>query len=101
MAEVLIEEGDSVVTGDVIARLSGHERLESGVAAANLELQAAQSELQAEIARKTLDDDLSIAQTQALDAITKSKEAVRTFERRVRSLSSSADQADIEKLNQL
>ncbi len=97
VAEVLVEEGDSVVTGDVIARLSGRERLESGVAAAQLELQAAQSELlAAEIARKTLDDDLSIAQTQALDAITKSKEAVRTFERRVRSLSSSADQADID-----
>ena len=45
VAEVLVEEGDNVVTGDVIARLSGRERLESGVAAASLELQAAQSEL--------------------------------------------------------
>jgi len=97
VAEVLVEEGDSVVTGDVIARLSGRERLESGVAAARLELQAAHSELlAAEIARKILDDNLSIVQTQALDVITKSKEAVRTFERRVRSLSSSADQADID-----
>jgi multidrug resistance efflux pump len=96
VAEVLVEEGDSVLTGDVIARLSGRERLESGLAAARLELQVAQSELlAAEIARQTLEDDLSISQTQALDAITKSKEAVRTFERRVRSLSSSADQADI------
>ena len=95
--EVLVEEGDNVVTGDVIARLSGRERLESGVAAANLELQAAQSELlAAQIARRSLDDDLSIAQTQALDAITQSKAAVRTAERRVRSWSNSADQADID-----
>ena len=97
VAEVLVEEGDSVVTGDVIARLSGRERLESGVAAASLELQAAQSDLlAAQIARRALDDDLSIAQTQALDAITQSKAAVRTAERRVRSWSNSADQADID-----
>jgi multidrug resistance efflux pump len=95
--EVLVEEGDNVLTGDVIARLSGRERLESGVAAANLELQAAQSELlAAQIARQALDDDLSIAQTQALEAITQSKAAVRTAERRVRSWSNSADQADID-----
>lgn len=97
VAEVLVEEGDNVVTGDVIARLSGRERLESGVGAASLELQAAQSELlAAQIARRTLDDDLSIAQTQVLDAITQSKAAVRTAERRVRSWSNSADQADID-----
>ena len=81
----------------MIARLSGRERLESGVASASLELQAAQSELlAAQIARRALDDDLSIAQTQALDAITQSKAAVRTAERRVRSWSNSADQADID-----
>ena len=97
VAEVLVEEGDNVVTGDVIARLSGRERLESGVGTASLELQAAQSELlAAQIARRTLDDDLSIAQTQVLDAITQSKAAVRTAERRVRSWSNSADQADID-----
>ncbi len=97
VAEVLVEEGDDVFTGEVIARLKGRERLESGVAAASLELKAAQSELLAEqIARRSLDDDLSIAQTQALDAITQSKAAVRTAERRVRSWSNSADQADID-----
>jgi multidrug resistance efflux pump len=97
VAQVLVEDGDDVLTGDVIARLSGGERLESGVTAARLELQAAQSELlAAQIARQALNDDLSIARTQALDAITLAKDAVRTAERRVRSWSNPADQADID-----
>ncbi|MFC1922960.1 HlyD family secretion protein [Chloroflexota bacterium] len=97
ISEVLIEEGASVSSGDIIARLSGREKLESSVATAQLELQAAQNELlAAEIARQNLDDDLSIAQTQTLEVVTQFKDAVRNAERRVRSLSSSADQADID-----
>ena len=97
VAEVLVEEGDFVTTGDVIARLSGREQLESAVAGAELELQAAESDLlAAQIERRALDDDLSIAQTQALDAVTQARSAVRTAERRVRSWSNSADQADID-----
>jgi HlyD family secretion protein len=97
VSEVLVEEGDMVETGDVIARLSGRERLESSVATAKLELQAAQAELlAAQIARQNLDDDLPEMQTLALEAVTNSKDAVRTTERRVRSLSSPGDQADID-----
>lgn len=97
VTEVLVEEGDQVSSGDVIARLSGRERLESSIAAAKLELQAAQSELlAAQVARKNIDDDLPQAQTQALDAMTQAKDTVRTAERRVRNLSSPADQADID-----
>jgi len=97
VAEVLVEEGDAVITGDVLARLSGQERLESSVAAARLELQAAESDLlSAQIVRSALDDDLSIIQAQALEAVTQFKAAVRTAERRVRSWSNSADQADID-----
>lgn len=97
VADVLVEEGDDVATGDVIARLSGQEQLESSIAAAKLEVQAAQNELlSAQIARKTLDDDLLMAKTETLDAITQHKESVRTFERRVRSLSSASDQVDID-----
>ena len=97
VAEVLVAEGDSVAIGDVLARLSGQEQLESAVAAARLELQAAESELlAAQIDRRALDDDLSIAQTQALDSVTQAKDAVRTAERRVRSWSNPADQADID-----
>jgi multidrug resistance efflux pump len=97
VAEVLVAEGDSVSEGDVLARLSGREQLESAVAAAGLELQAAENELlAAQVDRRALDDDLSIAQTQALDAVTQAKDAVRTAERRVRSWSNPADQADID-----
>ena len=95
--EVLVIEGDSVSKGDVLARLSGREQLESAVSAAELELQVAQSELlAAQVDRRALDDDLSVAQTQALDAVTQAKDAVRTAERRVRSWSNPADQADID-----
>jgi multidrug resistance efflux pump len=97
VAEVLVNEGDQVSNGDVLARLSGREQLESAVAAAKLEVQAAESELlAAQIDRDMLDDDLPIAQTQALDAVTQAKSAVRTAERRVRSWSNPADQADID-----
>lgn len=97
VAEVLVEEGSIVVPGDVIARLSGREQLESSVAVAELEVQAAQNELlNAKIARTSLDDDLLMAQTETLNAITQYKQDVRTFERRVRSLSTSADQFDID-----
>lgn len=97
VAEVFFAEGDPVNVGDVLARLSGQEQLESALAVAKLELQAAESELHAaQIDRNALDDDLSIAQTQALDAVTQAKSAVRTAERRVRSWSNTADQADID-----
>ncbi len=97
VAEVLVVEGDAVNTGDVLARLSGRERLESSAAAAGLELQVAESELlSAQIARQALEDDLFLIQAQTLEAVTQFKAAVRTAERRVRSWSNSADQADID-----
>lgn len=96
VAEVLVEERDAVNAGDVLARLNGWERLEASVAAARLELQAAESELlSAQIARQALDDDLTLVQAQALEMVTQFKAAVRTAERRVRSWSNPADQADI------
>jgi multidrug resistance efflux pump len=97
VAEVLVAEGDSVSNGDVLARLSGREQIESAVSTAELELKVAQSELlAAQVDRRALDDDLPIAQTQALDAVTQAKNALRTAERRVRSWSNPADQADID-----
>jgi multidrug resistance efflux pump len=97
VADILVQEGDQLSTGDVIARLSGQERLESNIAAANLELQAAQQELlAAQVARKNLDDDLAKAQTATLDAVTQAKDAVRTAERQIGYWSSTGDQADID-----
>ncbi len=46
IAEVLVEEGDVISAGDVIARLTNVEQLEAAVSAAELELQAATLEKQ-------------------------------------------------------
>ncbi len=45
LAEVLVEEGEQVKAGDVIARLGDREPLESNVAAAQMELLSARQEL--------------------------------------------------------
>ncbi|MFQ5616087.1 MAG: HlyD family secretion protein [Anaerolineales bacterium] len=62
VAEILVEEGSDVKTGDVIARLGDREPLEAAVAAAELEISAAELELASAKA------DLLTAQ-EALDAI--------------------------------
>jgi multidrug efflux pump subunit AcrA (membrane-fusion protein) len=57
--EVLVEEGDQVTKGQVVARLGNREQVESSIAAAESELVAAQQ------ARKQLDDNLALAQADA------------------------------------
>lgn len=46
VAEVLVEEGDQVQAGQVLARLNGDEQLQAAVAAAELELLMAEQELE-------------------------------------------------------
>jgi HlyD family secretion protein len=95
--EVLVQEGDVVKAGDILARLSNREQFESNVAAAQLEVKAAQQELLAsQQALELLSDDLPEAQTQALEAITQAKDALRAAERRVNGLNSPSDQTDID-----
>lgn len=97
VAEVLVEEGDVVNTGDVLARLSSREQLESNIAAAQLELLAAQQEaLDSQQARQALDENLPQTQTQALEAITNARDALYDAERRLNSLDSPADQVDLD-----
>src|SRR3989304_3319346 len=89
VAEVLVKEGDVVKAGDVLARLSNREQLESNIAVAQLEVLAAQqAALDAQQARLALDDNLPQAQTQALEAITSARDALYDAERRLNSLSS-------------
>lgn len=57
--EVLVEEGESVTVGTVIARLGNREQMEAAIAAAQSERVAARQ------ARRQLDDDLSLAQADA------------------------------------
>ena len=97
VAEVLVEEGDVVKAGDILARLSSREQLESSIASAQLELLAAQQEaLDAQQARQALDENLPQTQTQALEATTNARDALHDAERRLNSLDSPADQIDID-----
>ena len=97
IAEVLVQEGDIVQAGDVIARLSNRETLESNVSKANLEILSAQQEqLDAEQARQELFDTLSIAQTNALQELNDARQALKDADRKVAGLRSDPSQADLE-----
>ncbi len=97
IAEVLVEEGDLVQAGDVIARLGNRETLESNVSKASLELLSAQQEqLDAEQARQQLFDTLSTAQTNALQELNDARQALKDADRKVAGLRSDPSQADLE-----
>jgi len=59
IAEVLVTEGDEVTVGQIVARLGNREQLEAAIAGAESELVAANQ------ARKSLDDNLALAQSDA------------------------------------
>lgn len=69
--EVLVDEGDVVKKGDVLARLGDREQIEAAIAGAEAELLAAQQ------ARKQLDDNLALAQAQAAAAMSAANKAVK------------------------
>jgi multidrug resistance efflux pump len=97
VAEILVEEGDVVQRGQVLARLGNRESLESTLANARLELAAAGQELlTAEQALKQLDKDLPTAQTSALQTLTSGRDQLREAERRLRALTTPAEQFDID-----
>ena len=114
IAAVLVQEGDSVDAGQVLIRLEGTEQLQAAVSAAQFELANAQYALDTlykdtdllaaqalknkDQAEKELEDLLNpeLQQALALEAIADAKKAVEDAERRFRSVSSSADEADIE-----
>jgi HlyD family secretion protein len=114
VADVLVDEGDSVEAGQVLVRLEGTEQLQAAVSAAQLELTNAQyalntlykdTELVAaqalqskDKAERALEDLLNpeLQQALALKAIADAKKAVEDADRRYRTISSTADDADIE-----
>lgn len=114
VAEVLVSEGDTVKAGEVLVRLEGTEQLQAAVSGAQFELANAQYALDAlykdtdlwaaqalqakDKAERALEDLLNqeLQQALALKAIADAKKAVEDTERRFRSVSSSADQADID-----
>ncbi len=96
VAEVLIEEGDTVKTGDVLARLGNREPLEASIAGSKLELAAAQQELLiARDAREQLYRDLPERLTQALQGLTTAKDELRKATIKNDNISSPASTADL------
>ena len=69
--EIMVEEGDLVQAGVVVAVLGNREELEAGIANAELEL------LNAQQALDNLDDDIEVARAEALGAIATANRAVR------------------------
>ena len=114
VADVLVSEGDTVKAGEVLVRLEGTEQLQAAVSGAQFELANAQYALDAlykdtdlwaaqalqakDEAERALEDLLNqeLQQALALEAIADAKKAVEDTERRFRSVSSSADEADID-----
>jgi len=111
VAEVLVEEGDSVKAGDVIARLGDREQLEANIAAAELELSLIEqdlptiemdvhnAELEVLMAQQELDilyknwPDEAIAAQQALND---ARQEVHDTERGFNYLTGTAPQFDID-----
>ncbi len=69
--EIMVEEGDMVQAGDIVAALGNREELEAGIANAELELFNAQQALD------NLDEDIEVARAEALQAIAAANRAVR------------------------
>lgn len=90
VAEVMVEEGDSIESGQVIARLADSEQLEVAVANAELEL------LNAQQARQELVKNTDVNTAQALQSITDARDAVRDAERYQNNLQAGSRQTDID-----
>lgn len=112
--EVLVNEDESVTSGQVLVRLEGKEQLEAMHSAAQLELVSAQRDLnelhennellaakalqELENSQKSLEDLINsdLREAAALQAIADARKAIDSAERRLRILGSTADQADID-----
>ena len=69
--EVLVEEGDSVSVGQIVAHLGNREQVEASIAAAQAELIAARQ------ARQTLDDNQALAQADAAAAMASANKTLK------------------------
>jgi HlyD family secretion protein len=97
VTEILVEEGDSVKAGDVIARLGDREQLETNLANANLELDTAELELltvqqDKQVLYDNWPTDATAAQETLKDARQELYDTERTYNYRV----SPSDQTDID-----
>jgi multidrug efflux pump subunit AcrA (membrane-fusion protein) len=91
-----VAAGDKVSAGQILVTLAGAEKLAAAVEAANFELAAAQQELlTAQDAQDQLIRDLPERQTQALQALTDAKEALRKADIKFNNINSPASVADL------
>jgi len=88
--EVLVEEGAQVKAGQVLARLGERERMEAAITAVEMELLAAQQELD------TLYEEADLAAVQAHQAFIELQDEVKEAERIVQALNSPPSKDQIE-----
>lgn len=92
IGEVLVEEGQEVQAGDVLARLSQTERLASAVAAAELEV------VNARQARQDLIDNAGVRTAAAQQAVAVARDGVRDAERYLTNLETGGKQTNIDEV---
>jgi multidrug resistance efflux pump len=90
VAEILVDEGDLVKTGDVVARLGNRETLVSNISNAQLELVNAQQAL------KELSDNLPEEQADALQTLNEARDALRDAEQTLNGFDVAREPLDIE-----
>lgn len=96
VVDILVEEGEVVSAGDVLARLGNREQYASALANARLEQASAELELlNARQALAQLDKDLPERQTAALQALTEARDILRDAERKYNNMDSPAKEPDI------
>lgn len=90
VVEVLVDEGEVIEEGQVIARLANMEQLEAAVASAELE------RLNAQQAFDNLFENAEVNTALALQAVTEAQDAVRDAERYINNLNAGSRQTDID-----
>lgn len=90
VAELLVEEGQQIEAGQVIASLNQHERLASAVSGAELEV------INARQAMDALGENADVSTAAALQKVADARDAVRVAERRLRNLQEGSPQTDID-----
>ena len=90
LSEVLVEEGQTIEAGQVIARLDQRERLAAAVATADLEV------VNARLALKALNDNAEVVTAAALQGVADARDAVRQAERYLNNLKTGSRQTDID-----
>jgi multidrug efflux pump subunit AcrA (membrane-fusion protein) len=88
--EVLVDRGDQVEEGQVLARLEGHDQLFASVAAAQLEL------IHAEQSLDELYEHLDLRRAQALQAVLEAQDQVDEAERILTALTTPASEHQVE-----